>query len=156
MADLRRLVEELGFGDVSTHLQSGNVLFEATSGAGRLEPRLERAIAEGLAPGVSVVVRTRTELAKVVAANPFTGRDLSKLHVTFLQERPSRARAATLDPGFGAPDEFRVLGRELYLHFSDGSGRSKLSNAYFEKQLGVVATTRNWRTVTALAELPDA
>ena len=55
-----------------------------------------------------------------------------------------------------APDEFRLVGREIYLHFPGGYGRSKLSNAYFEKQLGVVATTRNWKTVTALAELVAA
>jgi uncharacterized protein (DUF1697 family) len=62
----------------------------------------------------------------------------------------------TLDPKAFEPDDFRVTGRHVYLHAPNGYGGSKLSNAYFEKQLGVVATTRNWKTVTALAELSGA
>ena len=156
MTDLRRVFEELGFGGVSTHLQSGNVLFEGKGSAARLEAKLERAIDERLAPGVSVLLRTRTELARIATANPFASREASKLHVTFLEKRPPRGRAAALDPAVGAPDEFQLVGREIYLHFPGGYGRSKLSNAYFEKQLGVVATTRSWKTVTALAELVAA
>jgi len=153
MADLRGLFDELGFGDVSTHLQSGNVLFEGKGSARQLETKLERAIGERLAPGVSVLLRTKAQLARVVTGNPFASREISKLHVTFLEKPPPRGRATALDPAVGTPDEFRLVGREIYLHYPGGYGRSKLSNAYFEKQLGVVATTRNWKTVTALAEL---
>lgn len=153
MADLRRVFEDAGLEDVSTYLQSGNVLFASKRSGARLASSLERAIHEELAPGVSVLLRSKTELAQVVAANPFEGREVSKLHVTFLEKRPGPARARTLDPDLAAPDEFRLRGRELYLHYPNGYGRSKLTNAYFEKQLGVAATTRNWRTVTALAEL---
>lgn len=153
MADLRRVFEDAGLEGVSTHLQSGNVLFAGKGPGARLTARLERAIEDELAPGVSVLLRSKSELAKIVAANPFDGHEVSKLHVTFLAKRPTATRARALDPELGAPDEFRLHGRELYLHYPKGYGRSKLTNAYFEKQLGVVATTRNWRTVTALAEL---
>jgi uncharacterized protein (DUF1697 family) len=153
MGDLRGVFEELGLDDVSTYLLSGNVLFASGLPAARLTARLERAIAEELAPGVSILLRTKRELAKVAAANPFGSHDVSTLHVTFLEKRPSAARARTLDPELGAPDEFRLLGKEIYLRYPHGYGRSKLTNAYFEKQLGVAATTRNWKTVTALAEL---
>jgi uncharacterized protein (DUF1697 family) len=64
-----------------------------------------------------------------------------------------RARVADLDPELAAPDELRVVGREVYLHCPNGYGRSKLTNAFFERRLGVAATTRNWKTVTKLAEL---
>ena len=152
MADLRGLFESLGLDDVSTYLQSGNVLFESTMPTTRLGSLLERSIAEELAPGVSVLLRTRSELAKIEAANPFGGKDVSNLHVAFLEKRPAAARVRELDPELGAPDEFRLQGKEIYLHYPNGYGRSKLTNGYFEKQLGVVATTRNWKTVTALAE----
>jgi len=153
MADLRSLFDELGCAEARTYLQSGNVVFESNRSASRLAPALERAIADRLAPDVSVLLRAKSELTKVTDANPFAAHEQSKLHVTFLAKRPTRGRAAALDPTAGAPDEFRLLGRELYLYYPGGYGRSKLSNAYFEKALGVAATTRNWKTVTALAEL---
>ena len=77
MADLRGLFDELGFGDVSTHLQSGNVLFEGKGSARQLETKLERAIGERLAPGVSVLLRTKAQLARVVTGNPFASREIS-------------------------------------------------------------------------------
>jgi uncharacterized protein (DUF1697 family) len=76
--------------------------------------------------------------------------------VTFLAEKPAAGRVRDLDPERSPPDEFRVAGREVYLRCPNGYGRSKLTNAFFEKQLGVAATTRNWRTVTKLAELANA
>ena len=153
MADLRRVLENAGLDDVSTYLQSGNVLFMGKGPEARLASTLEQAIREELAPGVSVILRSKTELARIASTNPFERHDPAKLHVTFLDTRPTAARARTLDPELAAPDEFRLRGRELYLHYPKGYGRSKLTNAYFEKQLRVVATTRNWRTVTTLAEL---
>ena len=73
--------------------------------------------------------------------------------MTFLAEKPARAKVGKLDPALGKPDEFRVVGQTIYLHCPNGYGRTKLTNNYFEKQLGVAATTRNWKTVTKLAEL---
>jgi uncharacterized protein (DUF1697 family) len=91
----------------------------------------------------------------VVAANPFLdgSADLAKLHVTFLAEAPDPERAARLEAPAGQPDELSLAGREVYLHTPDGYGRSKLSNAFLEKRLGVAATTRNWKTVGKLKEL---
>jgi uncharacterized protein (DUF1697 family) len=156
MADLRDLFADLGAAEVSTYLQSGNVVFESKTSAKTLAAKAERAIATSLGLEVAVLVRSRTELAKIVAGNPFGKRDESKLYLTLLARAPSAARIRALDPHANAPDEFRVVGRDVFLHFPGGYGRSKLSNAYFEKHLSVVATTRNWRTVTALAELTAA
>lgn len=153
MSDLRKVFADLGLDDVSTYLQSGNVLFESSASVRDLKRRLEQEIGERLATGVSVLLRTKRELATIVEANPFAKQDVSKLHVTFLEKRPAKARAEALDPAEGAPDEFRLRGREAYLYFPGGYGHSKLSNAYFEKKLGVVATTRNWKTVTSVAKL---
>jgi uncharacterized protein (DUF1697 family) len=160
MADLRALFVALGHEEVATHLQSGNVIFRSPGGgkAADLIAAIERRIKRDLALDVTVLLRSKAQLAKIQAGNPFAGRtkDPTKLHVTLLADTPDRARVRDLDPKAGGPDEFRVVGREVYLHCPNGYGKSKLSNAYFEKQLGVVATTRNWRTVAKLAELTNA
>jgi uncharacterized protein (DUF1697 family) len=155
MADLGALVAALGYEDVRTYLQSGNVVFVATEPGATIVRRLEEALARELGVPASVIVRTRTELRRVVDANPFARRerDPKKLLVTFLADTPSRAAVRALDPTEHAPDEFAVVRREVYLHCPNGYGRTKLSNAYFERKLGVAGTNRNWRTVTALAEL---
>ena len=154
MADLRELVETLGAQDVRTHLQSGNVVLTSRRKPAELERAIARGIRDTLGLDVTVLVRTAKELAGVVERNPFAGRegDGRLLHVTFLAERPAAARVRELGKESFEPDAFRVTGREVYLHCPHGYGRSKLSNAFFEQALAVRATTRNWRTVTALAE----
>ena len=91
----------------------------------------------------------------MVAGNPFLGRgaNLSGLHVTFLSEAPAPERAARLAAPEREPAELVLAGREVYLRCPDGYGRTKLNNAFFERRLALPATTRNWRTVTALREL---
>lgn len=153
MAGLRELFAGLGAEDVTTYVQSGNVVFKAAIPARELAGAIETEIKRDLSLDVAVLLRTRTELAAIVERNPFGGSEAKELHVTFLADRPQAARAAQLDPQRSHPDEFRVVGREVYLRCPNGYGRSKLTNAYFEKQLALVATTRNWNTVTKLAEL---
>lgn len=158
MADLRALFASLGADDVETYVQSGNIIFTSRDRPPELTEAIEARIRRDLGLNVTVLLRTNAELAKVLAGNPFSrgGREPTKLHVTFLAEKPDRAHTRTLDPKRSEPDEFRVVGQEIYLHCPNGYGRSKLSNAYFEQQLGVAATTRNWKTVTTLAELANA
>jgi uncharacterized protein (DUF1697 family) len=156
MAALRDLFSSLGHRDVTTYVQSGNVV--SSTPARRpadVANAIERAVADQLGLEIVVLVRTPTELAGVVVANPYAGpsTDPTKLHVTFLRELPARAAVEALDPDRFAPDRFAVAGREVYLHCPHGYGNSKINNTYFEKQLGVAATTRNWRTVRHLADL---
>jgi uncharacterized protein (DUF1697 family) len=155
MPELRTLFEALGAEDVSTYVQSGNVVFRSSERAGELEKSAAKRIAKDLGVDVTVLVRSGKQLAKLVSGNPFTTpkRDPKTLHVTFLAETPPAARVRELDPAVASPDEFRVVGQDVYLLCPNGYGRSKLSNAFFEKRLGVAATTRNWKSVTALAEL---
>jgi uncharacterized protein (DUF1697 family) len=153
MAELRDMFTSIGAEQVTTYLQSGNVVFDASDGAKHVAAAAEAEISTRLGLDIAVLLRTRKQLAGIVAANPFASREVSRLHLTFLQEPAPASRVRALDPSVGAPDEFQVHGREIYLHLPGGYGRSKLSNAYFEKQLGVVATTRNWKTVSTLADL---
>src|SRR5204863_1024651 len=105
-----------------------------------------------------VVLCTKAELKRVVAGNPFVAdeSDAKRLHVTFLAQAPDRGRIAELEGEQFEPDRFHVTPAAVYLHTPAGYGRTKLSNTYFERKLGVRATTRNWRTVTTLAELVRA
>lgn len=156
MADLRALFESHDHHDVSTYLQSGNVISRTTSRSAPAVARtIERAVAADLGLEVTVLVRTPAELGRVLAANPFTtgGVDPTRLHVTFLAGSPDPSRVDALDGSAFAPDEFAVHGREVYVHCPGGYGNTRIDNSYFERKLGVAATTRNWKTVTRLVEL---
>ena len=155
MASLRRSVEALGFDEVTTHLQSGNVVFRgASQPESRLAATLETAIRRTFGLDVTVLVRTREQLARMERANPFLARrrDPATLHVTFLAGRPSAASTRAL-PTSNGPDELAVHGREVYLWCPNGYGRTKLTNTWIEQRLSTRATTRNWRTVVAVTEL---
>ncbi|MEU4645221.1 DUF1697 domain-containing protein [Micromonospora sp. NPDC023814] len=157
MADLRRLVAGLGHDDVKTYLQSGNVVFGSTvRDAEALARGIERAIADELGLTVPVLVRSGRELAAVAGGNPYADGedDPTRLLVAFLATAPEKSTVDALTVPGGENVAFTVTGREVYLHYPDGGyGRSKFTNNYLEKKLGVVATTRNWRSVRALAEL---
>jgi uncharacterized protein (DUF1697 family) len=155
MAELRELFGGLEAEDVTTYLQSGNVVFESAAPAPELADAVEARIRRDLSLEVAVLLRTGAELERVVGSSPFAGTvtDPKELHVTFLADSPPAARVDELDPRRSEPDRFQVVGAEVYLHCPNGYGRSKLTNAYFEKKLCVTATTRNWNTVTKLAEL---
>jgi uncharacterized protein (DUF1697 family) len=156
MADLRTLVEGLGHESVRTHLQSGNVVFDSPKRSDKaLAGALEKAIASELGMDVTVIVRSSGELAAVIAAAPFAGRtdDPKQIHVAFLAEKPKAAAVKAFGIEEFAPDELEVIGREAHLLYPDGYARTKLTHAVLERKLGVRATSRNWRTVTAIADL---
>ncbi|HEY0696291.1 MAG TPA: DUF1697 domain-containing protein [Micromonospora sp.] len=159
MADLRRIVTGLGHTGVRTYLQSGNVVFDSVEqDTGRLAGQLGAALADQLGVDVPVLVRTGAELATVADGNPYAGAedDPTRLLVAFLSVAPDPARVTALRVPAGDPARFTVVGREIYLHHPDGYGRTKFHNASLEKQLGVASTTRNWKSVRALAELAAA
>jgi uncharacterized protein (DUF1697 family) len=158
MPELKSLLASMGFDDVTTYIQSGNVVFSSSSGDGQaLAAAIEERIAETFGLRPTVLIRTPMELTEIADGNPFLGRetDLSKLHVVFLSGPPAAASVEELDPKRSPPDEFSVRGREIYLHLPNGMGRSKLTVDYFEKRLGVRATARNWKTLNKLIELSE-
>ena len=150
MGELRSLLESLGHTDVSTYIQSGNVVFTA---AAPVEPAvLEAAIADRFGLAIDVVVRTAAELRQVVAANPFPDADLSTLHVGFMVREPTPGALGALDHERFRPDEFAFHRCEVYLHLPDGMGRAKLPG-YLDRQLKIPWTARNWNTILKLLEL---
>ena len=158
MKDLRGLFEALPASDVSTYVQSGNVVFRsAEPHASAVAGAAERLIAGRLGLSVAVVIRTAEEMARVVADNPYVpaGADEVRLHGTLLATVPDPGRVAALAaaPPDSGHDEFQIQGQTVYVHAPGGYGRTKLNNAFFERKLGVTATTRNWRSLTTLCSM---
>jgi uncharacterized protein (DUF1697 family) len=157
MEALRALCADLGLRDPTTHLQSGNLIFASDArDPARLARRLEDAIEAGHGFRTSVILRTAPEWAAVIARSPFADRreiSPSRLHVMVLADapgKPARQRLLALDFG---PEEVRFGAREIYIHYPNGVGRSKLTNALIEKTLATAGTTRNWNTATKLHDL---
>ena len=157
MVDLRDLFVDLGHEDVQTYILSGNVVFRASGKASDVSAAISKRITKDMGLDVPVLLRTGGELAKLASGNPFLRRkaDPSALHVNFLADKPGRDRVAALDHASGSPDEFAIVGRDVYVHCPKGYGRTKLNNAFFERKLATTGTTRNWKTVTKLSELAN-
>ena len=156
MADLAQMFVAEGCADVRTYIQSGNVIFSAPPElAAELAGKISARIMRKFRFTVPVVLRTAEQLAEVTAHNPFlkAGAAEEMLHVMFLADLPEPGRVAQLDAKRSTPDEFIVLGREIFLKLPNGVARSKLTNAYFDSKLGTVSTGRNWRTVLKLLEM---
>ncbi len=156
MRVLAELATGLGHREVVTHLQSGNLVFvPAVPSEEEVSQELAAHLSELGLSQVDVMVRSADEMATVARTNPLGG-DPQGWHVTFLQEPPDPVRLAALDPLKGAPDRFRVVGRDVYLSCAGRYSDSVLTNSFLERRLGVRATTRNWATVMRLAELASA
>lgn len=149
MPELVRVTESVGGRDVRTYLQSGNVVFTGTKKAAS---ELSSALARACGFDVPVLLRTPAELDRLLSGQPFKAPE-TELHVTFLEAGPAAGLAEAIDTTSHGDDRFVVAGQAVYLHCPDGYGRTKLNNTFWERKLKVVATTRNWRTVQALAEM---
>lgn len=157
MAALRALGEELGFTNVRTLLQSGNVVFEGAEGGGdALESRWEKAVEERFGVKTTFMIRTPAEWRTMIAANPFeTEAGMDPAHLVVLAakgdvgaENVEKLRAAIKGAEKVAPGR-----RCLYAWYPDGIGESKLTVKLIERHLGVPVTGRNWNTILRLAEM---
>jgi uncharacterized protein (DUF1697 family) len=157
MADLRRLLAQLGFADVQSVLQSGNLVFRtAARPSTTIERRLEAEAAERLGLDTQFFVRSATNWRAVIAGNPFpeaAERDPGHLVVQFLKRAPRAGAVEALEDAITGREVVRVAGRHAYIVYRDGIGRSRLTNAVLEATLGTRGTARNWNTVLRLGAL---
>jgi len=153
MADLRALLDALGYRDVGTLLQSGNAVFVASGPSSMLETQIRSTISADLGLDVKVLVRSADELAAVVAANPWPSRGVESkhLHVAFLGAAAPAEKLASLDADDFRPDEFEAGDRVLYLRLPNGVIKSKFPN--WDRFLGLDVTARNWNTVNRLRSM---
>jgi uncharacterized protein (DUF1697 family) len=157
MPQLREALEESGFENVSTYVQSGNVVLSSTASAKGVVAEVERLISERFGLDIKVVVRTGAQLAAVEKRNPLgkVAKNPKLYQVTFLDRSPEPAAVEKLSAAATAGEEVVHEGLELYTWHPAGIGRSKLARLLSGKDLGASATARNWLTVTALLALAD-
>ena len=159
MDALRKMFEDIKFKKVKTYIQSGNVIFESSkSTIESLEKKIMKGIKESFGFDVPVLVKDLSELKIVLKNNPFLKKqneDVSKLHVTFLSEIPSKENVEKIQAGNYGADEFVLEGKNIYLFCPNGYGNTKLTNNFFENKLKLSATTRNWKTVNELVSIAE-
>jgi uncharacterized protein (DUF1697 family) len=158
MAELKGMLEKLGFEDVVTYIQSGNAIFKTSKKdlPEKISETIAKAIQKKFGFDVPVITTSAGELKKVIDNNPFIKRkgiQPDKLHVTFLGTLPESSLVTVVEKFDFFPDEFMISGREIYIHCPGGYGNTRLSNNFFENKLKVRATTRNWNTVNKLWEM---
>ncbi|WP_231186693.1 DUF1697 domain-containing protein [Haladaptatus sp. DYF46] len=154
MDDLRVLFESLGYENVRTYIQSGNVVFETQSDEGTIRSDVTDAIADTFSYDITVMVRTRTELVAAVDKQPFgePSNDSIKRYLTFLNEVPTAERREKLLDSQSEAESFEIRGRDVYSSLDKG----KLGPGRFTdvgQKLGMAATRRNWNVVTAVVDL---
>ncbi len=155
MADLRALLTGLGFANVQTYIQSGNVVLTADEeSCEAIGLQIETAVADRFGFAVKVMVLTAADIINAVRANPYATitDDLAKLHIGFMTTEPDHASLEALSSKAQGNDQWSVMARFFYLHAPDGMGKSVLA-PFVEKTLGVPVTFRNWRTLIALREM---
>ena len=154
MKDLRELFQDLGFKEVSTYIQSGNVFFYSKKqDKNKIADQIEKAIAKKYDFEVPVIIRTIEEIANAITTNPFYEEDSSeieRLHLTFLKNTPSEDALQAIQTIDHSPDKFKIIGLHVFIYCEGKYHTSKLTNAFFEKKLKVSTTTRNWKTVLKL------
>jgi len=157
MPELRALLEDAGYRDVRTYLQSGNVVLSSKASADAVARKCKKLIADALDLEIDVVVRTRDELAKVVRRNPLgdVATDPKRYQVSFLSKNLDASTARSLRELAAPTEEVVVSGREVYAWHPAGVARSKLWARLAGRDLGVTATSRNWTTVEKLLALAD-
>jgi uncharacterized protein (DUF1697 family) len=158
MADLRKLLVDLGYENPKTLLNSGNAIIQTDHKADEVERRVQEAINSELGLAIETLARTHAELQKIVETDPFKGvaTDPSRYAVAFLRSAPESEGLETFNAVNAetyAPDVWQLIGRELYLWYPNGQATTKLTGPFWEKKLKVTVTARNWNTLIKLRDL---
>ncbi len=156
MEALRTAMEALGFQNIKTYIQSGNLVFEnPESDTETLEKAIHQQILTHFGFEVPVLVLEKAEMDKILTENPYFSddKDPKQLHVTLLKAEAAAEKVAQLNPDAYLPDTFSITGKTIYLYTPGGYGNTKLSNTFFENKLKTPATTRNWKTMQELHKM---
>jgi len=157
MAELKQVHEALGLKNVLPYIQSGNVVFHSDNeDAAQLQQQIETAFATKFGFRSDVMIRTPAALAEIIANTPFQNQPDKEprfLHVIFLAARPEEAAQEALLKAHAGPEEIFIIGQEMYVYYTEGAGRTKLTGNLIERKLKTVGTARNWNTVLQLHKM---
>ncbi len=156
---LRQLFAELGFKNIQTYIQSGNIIFQSEKlNPGEIKITIQNKIKEFNGFDVPVIILTLNELQHIINNNPFVhdrSKDAAHLHVTFLSDTPDNKRLKKFISELCNPDEMLLNSKAIYLYCPNGYSKSKFTNTYLENKLKVKATTRNWKTTLELLHIAE-
>ncbi len=160
MKDLKEVYQNLGFLNVETYIQSGNVIFDSDLDRNEISAKIEKAIFEKYNFEVPVLIRTKEELCNIQSSNPFVKNEqdkkdkLDNLHLTFLEDIPTSESIEKIkEIDSKTTDKFEIIENNVFIFCEGSYHTSKLTNNFFEKKLNTKATTRNWKTIEKLVEL---
>ena len=156
MADLKAEFEKLGFKNVVSYINSGNLAFDcAKTGESKLIGKIETAVEKLCGRSVAVMIREQKDIERILSNNPFDGEYGShkEMHVLFLKDEMPAEKRDLLTVSALPGERYAVKGREIYCHLPSGVADSLMTKGFFEKAPKVPTTARNWRTVEKLAEL---
>lgn len=155
MVELRTLLSENGYENVTTYIQSGNIFLNSVKTIDEININIKQLINQQFDYEIPVVTLTEAEITKCISNNLYLKIEdnLKNLHVTFLNAIPSKESIECFTMQKATNDAYTIEGKVIYLHTPDGYRNTKFTNGVFEKKLKVQATTRNWRTTTKLFEM---
>jgi len=156
MADLKSSIEKLGFKNVVSYINSGNLAFDVTkSTEEKICTKIEKAIEKEFGKPIKVMVREQSSIKKVLDSNPFHGsyETHKQMHVLFLKDKMPKDDREQLKAASTDQEKFEVIDREIYALLKGGMAESLMGRGLIEKKFKVSTTARNWRTVEKLAEL---
>lgn len=160
MADFKALLLKLGFENSQTYIQSGNAVFDtnSTSTNTELAKIIENELLENFELNIPVLVLDDKDLKQAIDSNPFINDDdiINKLHLTILQNKPSKAHIEKLKTINAKNDKFKIVDSFVFIYCEDKYHKTKLSNNNIEKFLFTKASTRNWKTILKLNDLTDS
>jgi uncharacterized protein (DUF1697 family) len=160
MTDIAVIYKNLGFKDVETYIQSGNVIFSSAAGLNvqDISLKIEEAIHIGFSYDVPVLIRTIEEIRKLIIVNPFLTENLfepSKMAVIFLNKKLSGTQIQKVKNIDYPPEKFKISGSEIFIYCPNGFGKAKLSTNFFEKKMGIIGTARNWNTINTILNIVE-
>jgi len=161
MPDLKSLFADLGYQNIITYIQSGNVIFQTpdNNSAFIIANKIENEILEKFNLNVPIIIKSFKEFLEAIQKNPFyktdntDNTDIEKLHLTFLNKNPTFEKLQSIEGFDFSPDKFKVIDNNVFIYCEGKYHRSKLTNAFFEKKLNTNCSTRNWKTILKIAEL---
>jgi uncharacterized protein (DUF1697 family) len=159
MDALKDLHESLGLKDVATYIQSGNVVFTSErADVAQIQRDIEEAFAQKFGFQSKVIIRSASEFKVIIENNPFQNQPIpeSKWVVAmFLASHPGSTALQDIQKTYTGPEEIHIMGQEAFIYYTEGQGRSKLTNTFLEKKLKTAGTARNWNTVLKLQKMME-